>query len=341
MGNKQDIPVLKIVTNKASIIAGEPIAGTINLFLPYGLNDMIVMFSLKGKETCTFKLENNPIVQVGKVFVLNFSQVLYNSFGQLVRHGNYSIPFSISTPHSIPGTFELTNKKNKAQVKYSVKATLANQKNEKLAKDKVLILIKQAINMRRISIIGSSEMLVKKCGCLRMGLISLSAHLDKNAYLPGETIVVSINLDNTKGAGKIKKFVTKLIRITKLKSNNRQSIVLRNQIAKKVTKVNIKPGKSLLGDRAVEACIKIEKERQNLELCGTTHGRVIECSYQIEISCFLGFFYSNGPCIDLVVMIFPNEIQQLPPTAPEDWNPVELGQAYMESNEANPYEYIT
>ena len=339
MGNKQNTPVLKIATNKTSIIVGEPITGTVNLFLPYGLNDVIIMFSLKGKETCSFRLDKNPVEQVGKVFVLNFNQVLYNSYGQLVRQGNYSIPFSISTPHSIPGTFELACKNSMARVSYAVKAALVNQKNELLAKDKVLVLFKQAINIRRISIIGSSEMLVKKCGCVRMGLSSLSAHLDKNAYLPGETVVVSVNLDNTKSGARLSKVVVKLIRITRLVSNTRQTTLLRNQIAKQAIKLNIKPGQSLLGDNSIEAFIKIEKRRENLELCGTTNGRVIDCSYQIEISTYAGLLYSNGPSIDLVVMILPKETKQPQPTAPEDWAPVELGQAYMESSEANPYDY--
>lgn len=337
MGNKQSTPVIKIATTSASIFAGEPIEGTVNLFLPYEMNDVIIIFSLKGKETCNFRVEKNPNDQIGKIFILNFHQVLYNSSGMFVRPGKYTIPFAISTPRSIPGTFELSHKRNTARISYAVKAWLTNQKNEKLTKDKSIFLIKQAISTRRISIVGNSEQEIRKCGCLRMGKCTLNAHLDKNAYLPGETITVSINIDNTKNGSKVRQVIVNLIRTTRLISKNHQSIVLRNQIASQKKKLNLRPGSSLLNNEAIEVSLKIQKKNQNLMLCGTTNGRIIECSYHLEISSFCGLFHSNGPSIDLVVMIFPNEIEIPAPTAPEDWNPVELGQVLMESNEANPY----
>jgi hypothetical protein len=329
MGNQQNHPVIQLVLGHSSIIAGEFLTGTANFKIPQTYQDFSVVLYLKGIEKNSFRLQNQVIED--KVFILNHKQVLFSTQGGKILAGNYSIPFKISTPKSIPGTFSCLSRKSLGKIKYRVEGRLFST-NQNLTSHKVLLIVKQAIDTARISIMGSAESSVRCCSCFDQGVCRMSAHLDKNAYLPGEDIIVKIAFDHSKTTARVTSIRVRLVRVLNLASKGGYSQVFRKVLTEKKSKVRFRSDS--LMENSLDLSLNISQKKHSLSLTATTDGKIIRCRYQVEVSAFLGTFRTNGPIVDVPVLIFPNEIIQSAPSAPEDWNPVELPECVDYSNES-------
>lgn len=338
MGGQQGKPGVQVALSNPTVIAGQHISGTVNFILPVSINSLSVIFKLCGKEINSFNEEGKDYR--GKVKILNYSSILYTSYNNLVKSGSYSLPFKISIPPTIPGTFEAKNSKFTAKISYFVKAEL-KEKNNIIAKNKIPVIIKQIINADRISILGSSSAVVRCCDCFIKGETLMDAHLDKNAYLPGEEIHLSVSIDNTRNTVTMKNIQVRLVRQIRLISNLNMTALKKKSLYKKNFKVNIPPGDRLIDDKILNLTIPLVFKRTDLFLSSTTQGRIIQCLYKVEVYTHFGCFMSSGPKIECIFMIYPTEAIMPQASAPEEWNPVEMPEAVMDCilENSSPYAY--
>lgn len=332
MGGQQGKAQIQVNLNQASIVAGENITGSVNLILSTSITDLVVVFRLTGKEVCTFT--QTDLKLDGKVKVLNYQSILYNSFGSIVKPGNYSLPFTIRTPQHIPGTFFLKSRKYDAKVVYHVSALiveqLRTQANNQIGKHKVPILIKQCINSERYSLLNDNTILLRGCSCFARGESTIRAHLNKNAYLPGEIANIWVEVDNSRSRLTLKSITIRLFQVTWLFSNNNMTSTFKKRIFSNKTNVHLPRGDKLLSENALSVDIPLNFKKTSLDLCGTTEGKIVKCRFEIEITSSYGMFNSIGPGLDIPILIYPHAVNFTPSaTAPEEWNPIEMPMAEM------------
>ena len=323
MGGQQDKAQIQLTLHQETIIAGDRISGAANLIVSKNLNDLIVVFKLTGKEVNSFT--QSDARHEGKVQILNHRLILYNSHGHNVRAGNYSLPFLISTPSQIPGTFVSKSRKYQAKVVYFVKVEMLDQQNNLIGKHKLPLIIKQAINAERYSMINHNTNSIKCCDCISKGESSVKAHLNKNAYLPGETVNLWVEVDNSRSRAALNSISIKLFQIIRVISNKNVAKVIKKSIYSSKHAMNLGAGERLLSENALNVEIPLEFKKTDLSICGSTDGRIVQCKFEIEVITNYGMMENGGGSLDMQLMIYPTE-HPAPPqaSAPEEWNPTEM-----------------
>ena len=337
MGGQQGKAQIQVTLDLSSIIAGENITGSISLVISKPIMDVIVAFKLTGKETCSFR--QTDLRNEGKVKIIDYTSIIYNSYGNAVKPGNYSLPFSITSPPHIPGTFVPKSRKYEARIAYFVKAEIFEQQKSSIGKHKVPILIKQCINANRYSLINNDTVSLSSCQCFSRGQGTLTAHLNKNAYLPGETANIWVEVDNSRSRSTMKLITIRLFQVLRLISNQNVSFLHKKLMYCSRHKVRIGGGDTLLGGNALSVDIPIEFKNINLAINGTTDGKLVQCKFEVEVISSYGILSSNGPSLEIPLMIYPKESIPTPlASAPEEWNPIELPRATLQlDRQANYY----
>lgn len=321
MGNQPGKAQVQLVLDHSAIIAGGPISGTINFVLSQPVTNLTVVFRLTGKETSLVIAEN--ATHRGKIKILNYTAVLYNTYNNTIRSGGYSIPFRINTPGFIPGTFEMSTRKYQGKIAYFVKARIYEQRNM-IVKHKVPLIIKQAIDSRRMSMVGNAVVAISSC-CFRAGECLIDVHFDKNAYLPDEKVKVSVSVDNSRSLKVMKRVKIEVYQVLTMISDSGVRSAREKKYFEREFKVSVPPRHRLMAEQALSFEIHLKKSKKtDLSKCSTTYGKIMRCDYQVRVSTGFGVFCSPGPRIDMPVLIYPHEIEVPQASAPEEWDPVEM-----------------
>ena len=86
----------------------------------------------------------------------------------------------------------------------------------------------------------------------------------------------------------------------------------------------ISPGKKSLTGNEILVNIPIKSNEMNFDQCATALGRIVQCSYSITITTNFGSCITREVSFDAHVVILPKIVEIVVPSAPEDWNPVEM-----------------
>lgn len=218
----RDFGDLYVQTANHSYHPGETVSGTIflNLYRPYPGDDL--KLKIKGLEkTClvwhTEESNYDPIkgveVRIDKEQITPETAVclhqkvkIYDFKGQVLEPGQYSFPFSFKLPLYIPGTFHHIEHRLKASVTYTIEAYL-DAKGDVFPKInyKSRFTVREAPEIKggdnyKLTAFGS----VKTCGCCKdYGTVRVTASLDKNIYVPGNTVKVLVEVDNSQSSAAV------------------------------------------------------------------------------------------------------------------------------------------
>jgi sporulation-control protein spo0M len=323
MGGQQGKAQIQIVLNQNSITDGDQISGSVNLIIGKEFQNVDILFKLIGKEAYLSTKDNER--NSGKVFILNHKSILHETRGGVLRKGNYSFPFAINTPETIPGTFYSKSGDYEAKIGYVVKSCILEKNKDVIAKYKTPLTVKQIINADRYSMLFNQTAFINCCDCFNKGNSTIRVHLNKNAFLPEETASLWIEIDNASSRSKMKAIKLKLFQYIRLLPNDyKLPIMFKKKLWSIKKGFNLKPGNLLLKDKSITVEFPIKFKKTDLLVCPTTDGKLIQCKYELEVSSIYGLCISPGPIVEIPLLIFPEEKIFFQPSAPEEWDPVEM-----------------
>lgn len=321
MGGKQGRGQIYVSTpENSTVIAGESINCTAHLILNDKIKSPSLRMVFKGKEEATFQGDG---VKKAKNNIIEFSETLLDPSLNLLNPGAYSFPFTIELPNDLPGTFNAKMKRFEARIEYEVKVELI-ERREFICKDKVFIIVEQVLGSNRQSILKTQTDRLVCCDCINKGTCNVSAHVDKHAYLPGETARLWMEVDNSKASKNLVSIGVILWRVIRLISTDKQVGLFKKSVFSTNLNVNIRANSDPLKNKDLCIDIPICSKDTNIEQCVTTIGKAVQCRYFIEISTDFGSCMSRVVEFEIPLIVAPKAIEVVLPSAPEDWNPMEM-----------------
>lgn len=258
-----------------------------------------------------------------------FTVNLYSSTGSLPP-GNYEFPFNFKLPENLPGSFSLIQPEYKAQVIYSLIATLAAEGISAL-KFKNEIIVNQ--KPENISYLNPVECTQKVCMlCIPKGQCKMECNFQADNYKPGDIAYVFCKANNSQCSTPIKIFVIRLIQTIKLRTKEGKEVTYSRCVVSKdfdgqeANKDNSDYPKLLnvVLSEVQTDMMALEAERLKAKLQPNVRSLLIDCVYNVEVSpkfdvscsCF-----SNFPVITLPLYIHAGEQSAWFSKYPPNFNP--------------------
>lgn len=331
MGGKQGRGNIIISTEHSTTVAGQPFNCTAYLVLNDKIKSPSLTITFKGKEEAKFQGDGT---KRGKNVIIEFAHSLLDPNLSLLNPGSYVFPFTLHLPNDLPGTFKAKMKRFDAKIEYEVKAELL-ERREFICKNKAAVVVEQVLESNRQSVLKTQSSYVICCDCFNKGVCNISAHIDKHAFLPEETARLWMEIDNSKVSRRLNNIGVSLFRVIRLISNDRQVGLFKKRIYSKTLEVNIQSRGKPLKDKEICVDIPLNAVGSNTEECVTTVGKIIQCKYYIQISSDFGNCISRDVEFEIPLIIGPRAVEVTPPSAPEDWNPIEMPNTNISVNSQN------
>jgi hypothetical protein len=198
-----------VTFNQPSYVGGDVVSGTVELDCVVPFFARAVLLNVKGFERVWWEYQVTEWVGEGenrrsvtrteehkenKEFFKQ-SIVVYPQQGT-VAQGHYSFPFTYQLPLNLPGTYfeEGGHQGDRfhAKVLYKVKATVDVQHKHNLHSSTRLVVNEKFDQLLQPSYAENSKSFLTSSGQLH-----IRTWLDKNAYIPGETVLAKLKANNT------------------------------------------------------------------------------------------------------------------------------------------------
>jgi hypothetical protein len=115
-----------------------------------------------------------------------------------------------------------------------------------------------------------------------------------------------------------------LWRVIRLISKEREVGLFKKCIFNTSVRANIPANRKALNDREISVDIPISSKDSAIEQCVTTIGKTVQCRYYLEITTDFGKCMSRVVEFEIPLIVAPKAVAVALPSAPEDWNPIEM-----------------
>eukprot|EP00798_Chlamydomonas_sp_ICE-L_P021781 gene21781-28800_t len=125
--------------------------------------------------------------------------IVLQAFPQACQPGQYQYPFSFTLPNGLPGSFKynVSYESARAEVQYFIKAECVvpgSLKCNVRHTHEIMVFQRPAKSPSEMKVEHFQE--VKACCCFGQGTARMIAHVEKDAYVPGETANVVLQCEN-------------------------------------------------------------------------------------------------------------------------------------------------
>lgn len=200
---------INVTLNQPSYVGGDVVGGSVELDCVVPFFAKGVLLKVKGFERVWWEYQETEFEGEGQnrraVVRTNEKKETKEFFRETIRvyphqgtvaAGHYSFPFLYQLPSNLPGTYfeEGGNSGDRyyAKVLYKVKATLDVQHKHNMNATTRLVVNEKFDQMVQPSFSENSKSFLTSSGSL-----NIRTWLDKNAYIPGETVLAKMKANNT------------------------------------------------------------------------------------------------------------------------------------------------
>lgn len=198
-----------ITLNQPSYVGGDVVSGTVELDCLVPFHAKGVLLKVKGFERVWWEYQHTEHEGEGQnrraVTVTKEHKEAKEFFKETIRvyphtgtvaQGHYSFPFVYQLPANLPGTYFEEGghhgERYYAKVLYKVKATLDVSFRHDLKSTTKLVVNEKFDRLLSPSFAENSKSFLTSSGSLH-----IRTWLDKNAYIPGETVLAKLKANNT------------------------------------------------------------------------------------------------------------------------------------------------
>lgn len=283
-----------IHTEKQQYYSGEVVSGTVMLSVGSPMNVDSINVKLSGYEQAQFKYEvsrqvpaptkENPNATRTEYETRQareertFFRRKYNLYAvkSTMMPGNYCFPFQFTLENHLPGTFTLNTEHGSstdARVRYECRAEVQVpgifESNLKHYQD---ILICQPLKNGMMAIDTYKETKVTFLCCIPKGTVSLAATIDKNAYAPGECVMLRLIVDNSKSQVDLSSFKFHLTQDITLFAGGQSKSMSRVVVTNRCD--GVRKGDRIDRNMAVQLPLHCEP---------STDGYLVKCKYTLVV----------------------------------------------------------
>lgn len=320
-----------IHTDKQQYYSGETVTGQVMLAVPSSLSLDSLNVKITGFEQAEFNYtvtktvpaptRENPsatrmVTEVRRASQTNSffkrKYVLYAAKSTLFG-GNFCFPFQFRLDQNLPGTFSLSSRSSSdasAKVYYEVRAEVAVpgffEPNLKHYQE---ILVCQPLQQQLMSSDTYKETNVTFLCCIPKGTVSLAATIDKNAYVPGEQVMLSLIVDNSQSKVNLEDFSFKLVRSIVLSAQGQTHY-------ESATVVKTKCGGVAKGERA-ERRMAVQLPPRTEP---STNSKLVKCSYSLSVELHVPWSPNVKVSQPVQVYAAPLPTYSAVLALPPDWN---------------------
>jgi hypothetical protein len=349
--------------SKESYSPGDIVTGNVYLYLnkAYPANQLTIKF--KGTEFVYFAdIQRKPVEYLSPSEMIHRThhettvklKIPLFSWGntQEIPVGQYIFPFSFQLPLNIPGTFFQKRWCLLGDISYSLSAFLDTAENKKKKKKKNKqprlmfncdVTIKEAVPNQPLKKIEQSANIPMSCLCFQKGNSLISAEFEKNAYNPGDTATVILDINNHNSPYDLKRITLSFRQVVTLmhpKSGVTRMFKLSEQYvdgvkagsASEIRMIEIKlppaevPERELLKEKNLSVKLFDEGEDFLFSNPSTRGKMIISChslNVLLEFSGFMGTTITHE--INVPVTIHAESLKpNFDVTAPEGWHPQQM-----------------
>ena len=320
MSKNQENAYIFLDIDNNTITAGQDIFCTAQLLVQQDIQNPSFKVFFIGKEWV--KIEGD-VINSSKVKITNNQSTLALPNINKLEAGSYSFPFIIETQHTLPGTFNATTQDFQGKIEYKMKLKLTQNK-EIIAKSKIEIMVDQAFEELTSSTIKNYMHVLICCKFIKKGLCNITSRLNKTNYFPHDLIRLSLEVDNSNAKRTLSSLSIIFWRIVRLINENNEVVLFKKCIHSTNIKANVPSGYKLLTGKEINLDIPIYNKEDNLDLCVSTIGKLIQCRYFIQISTNYGKCISRGIDFEIPITISSKWKGIRFSSTPDDWNPMDM-----------------
>jgi hypothetical protein len=297
---------IELILNSTTIISGNEITGKVFLHLldPISSSKLILLF--RGKEKTFFKKQSRS-GKYHKEYLGNWTTKKFGAdlaeFDNLPP-GEHHFPFSFETPLDLAGSFELNTTKARASIEYYLKVVLADTSKSKLLKKKAKIWVIQGLMMMS-PLVTEFQTPVMTCSCIQRGFCDITINLNKGCFNTNEELEILVSVNNSQARVDINSVECILWFVCRLKSNEGQVHFFRKCVFANQSNEEIKH-KTVNGRYDEFRCIMkfpLKHKDFDMAVCQTTLGKILQCTYSLQVSLEYGTFIQEEPDIQMPIYV--------------------------------------
>ena len=343
MGGAESTGALHVDVESHNLQTGDEIQGVVHLLVksPTPANELVLYF--KGKEKTHWAVrrkEKNLITGMthnvtytygGHKDIIKHRFPIFVFAEQMVQPGQYSFPFAIRTPADIPSTFDYRPPYNSfldagptiAAISYKLIAKIEGHE-AKVDKGKTHVNMTRPMLVQAVSVHDEHVANISTWCCFSKGKVKVKADFNKNAFIPGDQAIVTVDVDNQESKLEGTALVASLTRVIRLKDETGRSHVVNSTINQVRLEEAVAAGSHMAAVTKKTLQLAIPND-ETVAKTSTVQGQLVECEWFLS-----GEIVMDGCCmccgdtprISKPMAIYPPQLQQTPPpVVPEGWNP--------------------
>lgn len=275
---------ISIELDKYIFIGGEPINGTVHLYVTSPLPPSTLYFRFRGKEKTHWEesLSSHPgaaiVLYDGHASICNTNYEMMK-WPDTIPVGYYTLPFNFQTPIGVPGSFKYFEEKTKGEISYHIYTKIENLQTS--IEDKTIIYIIQS-PVTTIPTINIGKTLALKQCCCNKGRIGMKILWVQDSYKPNDKIEGFLEIDNSLGMQKICGVITRVYYNLRLKDKHRLVKFVSKTLGTKVFAIEVNPGDKLVDESALKISMDMSGFDKKLVNLHSVKGLLIDCAFKIE-----------------------------------------------------------
>ena len=327
---------IRLQLDSHSVTSGDQLSGSIQLHITIPVPSSVLLLKLTGKEIYTYMESRRERDWSGNIVTRKypkhdkspltkqvFTAAVFPS--QMIPPGQYSYPFIIRTaPNMIP-SLVLDRGETKAEIRYRLVAK--GNRDTFVQKAIAALTVTRDINpLEGVKELQALPARLKSMCCVDRGTASVSATLDKDAYFPGDTMVVSLKVDNKDSGLNVVACSAAIYRefiVRDYHTGNRN--VVQERVNSSSVPADIPAGKSLLSVQTVQIPIRVVESSGRAFTAPSVSGKLVSCGYRVEAQAEMGGWFmccGQRPKAILAFSVFRKPFQEKPQELIKNWDPV-------------------
>lgn len=337
MGNSKGTAsgYLAVQLESRNIQAGGEITGVIHFHVKNPMRVESLGLKFSGKETCSWSVSSTSTSSdgssttttsyfEGKSYIVKQLFPLFVFQDSQVAAGDYSFPFQLNTPETLPGSFHYEFNGDKADIKYSLSGYLASS-SAKVEKSKAEVGVTRRMTESIVSLQESVSAQVSTLCCLRQGAVSLNVKISKSAYVAGEACNLIVEVDNSRSSLDVRGVHATVFRTVRLRSNEGVPLVMKVPVNEGTAHRRVPAKQVFSGHSAIHLSLAVQDSKGSVQNTNTVRGKNIECIYTVAVKAVMDgccMCCGQTPQITREITVYPMQLPVLEmPQAPVGWNP--------------------
>lgn len=304
---------LELIVSSPVIVSGNEIKGEVFFCINEDIPAKKIILLFTGKEKTYFRKQSRSgkyhKEYIGKAKTVRIEVVLFECDDGILHKGQQKLIFAMETPLDLSGSFELDSPKAKGSIQYFLKVKVQDIHMFSLAKAKQKISIIQSLPQVN-SLTTEFQTPLNACSCIYRGFCLTTIDLSSSYFQPEDLMKIKITVDNSQARVDINSLECILWLVCRFISNENQIHFFRKCVYLYQNNEGIKYKDSKVTPKEILLEIPLKHPKINLSFCPVTLGRILQCTYSLQVSLEYGSVIHEEPDMQIPIYVALEEVEK-------------------------------